>query len=411
MNCKLTKKLIDGFEFQDNGKKDIRWDSEMSGFGLRLYPSGKKSFIVSYRQNGTKRLFTLGQYGNITLEQARDLARKKFGEVADGKDPLLLKKAHKKKHEWTVKRAYGEFLKKHAQANNKHWPETNRIFEKDILPAIGKRPIDEVRKEDIIKILDSVTDRKARIMANRTLAAIRKFFNWCVERDIITHSPAYMVAAPSRPKSRDRVLSDQELKEIWQTAENFHYPFGPLVRFLIVTGQRRGEVAAMRWQDYDEKKKLWIIPKDMTKSGRQHEVPLSNLAIQILKSIPNMGDYIFTSSGERPFENFSRDKNELVHKLKTARREKNYAPMPHWTLHDLRRTTASGMAGLGIPPHIVEKLLNHSSGVISGVSAVYNRYEYGKEKKEALDKWAMHIQEILQASDSKSFVGIAKKSN
>lgn len=397
MTEKLTKRLIDTLTYSaESGRRDVYWDSEMSGFGIRVYPSGKKSFILSYRQNGTKRLFTIGQYGNITLEQARDLARKKFGEVADGKDPLLTRQASKKKHDWTVNRAYKDFLKKYAKTHTEHWPETDRIFEKDILPIIGKKPIDEVKKDDILKILDNIVDRNAGIMANRTLAAMRRFFNWCVQRNLIEHSPAYMVAAPTRNRTRDRVLTDLEIKEIWNACQNFSYPFGPIVQFLIMTGQRRGEAASMKWNDCDENKKLWILPREMTKSDRSHEVPLSELSMKILQKAPYLGDYVFTNSGNYPFSNFSRDKRELDLILKKARKENEIlAAFPNWTIHDLRRTCASGMARLGVAPYIIEKILNHSTGVISGVAAVYNRYEYADEMRKALNLWNTHIEKII----------------
>ena len=184
------------------------------------------------------------------------------------------------------------------------------------------------------------------------------------------------------------------------------------MQFLVLTGQRRGEAAAMQWGDYDEEKKLWRLPRETTKSDRSHEVPLSDMAIEILKSVPNMGDYIFTSNSERPFENFSRDKRVLESKLKEIRANDGQPPMPPWTIHDLRRTAASGMARLGVAPHVVEKILNHSSGTISGVAAVYNRYQYADEMREALDKWAGYIRKILSDENiSKSIVRVPKKSH
>ena len=410
MTEKLTKRLIETLEYgAADGKKDIRWDSEISGFGIRLYPSGKKSFVLSYRQHGTKRHFTIGQYGNITLEQARELARKKFGEVADGKDPRLLKRAKKKKHEWTVRKAFNDFLKLYPKKGDKHRDEVERIFEKDVLPALGKKPIDEVTKDDALKILDNIMERGSGVMANRTLSRMGEFFNWCIERNLIQRSPVYKISKPAKEISRDRVLNDQELKEIWECCAEFSYPFGPLIRFLFLTGQRSGEGASMRWQDYDEDKALWTLPREMTKSDRRHEIPLSDMAMQILESVPNMGDYVFSSSGERPFENFSRDKKALDSMLKKKRAAQDEPPMPHWTIHDVRRTTASGLAGLSVAPHIIEKILNHSSGVISGIAAVYNRHDYADEKREALDKWAAHIQTILESKNSQKSILRIKK--
>lgn len=395
MTAKLTKKLIDSFEFDSAPSKDIRWDSEISGFGVRVYESGKKSFVLSYRQDGNKHLYTIGQYGKITLEQAKDLARKRLGEVADGKDPLAIRKASRKKNEWTVKKAFADFLKRYAKVHNSHWEESERIFKKDILPAIGKKPIDEVKKEDIIKILDKVMERGSQTMANRTLAAMRKFFNWCIERDLIKFSPAYKISPPARNISRDRVLSDMELKEIWEASLELGYPFGHLVRFLMLTAQRRGETLNMEWNQIDEDKKLWAIPRENTKTDRAHTIPLPDMAFEILKDCAYLGDFVFTSAGSRPFENVSRGKEELDKKIKRHRKEQKIPAMPTWRLHDLRRTAASGMARLGVEPHIIEKVLNHVSGTFGGVAGVYNRYHYTKEIGDALALWESHLREIL----------------
>ena len=397
MTEKLTKRYIDSLEYTgERNTKDIRWDISISGFGIRIYPSGKKSFILSYRQDGKKRLYTIGQYGKITLDQARTLAQKRLGEVADGEDPLLNRKNLKKKHKWTVKTAFNDFLTKYAKKHTKNWQEPKRIFEKDVLPFIGSKPIDEVKKEDIIKILDEISNRGAGIMANRTLAHMRKFFNWCVQRDLIDHPPTYMVAAPAKKKTRNRVLNDFEIKNIWEACEQFGYPFGDLVRLLILTGQRRGEVASMRWKDYNKDEKLWTQPREFTKSDREHYIPLSDMTIEILEDVFNLGSYIFTSSGTRPFENFSRDKKRLDQKLKKIYKAKNLPAMPHWTIHDLRRTVASGLARLKVAPHVIEKILNHSTGQISGVAAIYNRYEYADEMRDALDQWSKYIQNLLE---------------
>lgn len=389
---KLTKRLIDSLIYEDGNAKDIRWDSEMSGFGIRLYATGKKSFVLSYRINGKKTLYTIGQYGKITLEQARELARKRFGEIADNKDPLAARKATKKKHRWTVKKAAEDFIKQYAQHHTKNWKETQRIFNHDLIPVIGKKPLDEVNKDDILKILDNIVERGSRTMANRTLAHIRKFFNWCVQRNLIPFSPAYKLAPPAKNVTRSRVLHDPEIKEIWELLDNnMSNPFASLMKMLFLTAQRRSEVASMRWQDINIKEATWTIPREMNKSDRDHHVPLSPLALDIIKSMPKLGEYIFSSTGKRPFENFSREKELLDGFIKDKRKENKQLQMVAWRIHDIRRTVASGLARLKVAPHVIERLLNHSSGVISGVAAVYNRYEYFDEVAEALEKWDAHL--------------------
>jgi len=404
MAQKLTKKLIDSFEYEGDGKlQDLRWDTEMRGFGVRIYPSGIKSFIMTYRQNGTKRIYVIAQYGQITLEQARELTKKRFGEIADRRDPLLEKRATKKKHEWTVKRAFEDFLNHYAKKRNKHWEETDRIFKKDILPSLESTAIDEVKKDDIIKILDKIRDRNSGIMANRTLAHVKKFFQWCLERNLIEFSPVMGIGKPAAEIDRDRVLYDYEIKEIWNAAQEMGFPFGYCIQFLILTGQRRGEIAAMRWEDYNKKEQLWTLPKEFTKTNRQHEVPISDFAAEIIKACHKLlqGDYVFTSAGNRPFENFSRDKELLDDAINTKRKMAKQPPMQPWRIHDIRRTVATGMAKLGVAPHVVQKVQNHSTGAISGIAAIYNRYEYADEKREALDQWAAQIQKILTDKSEK----------
>jgi integrase len=399
---KLTKKFIDGLTYEgENGKKDIRWDADMPGFGIRVYPSGKKAFVLSYRDKGKKHLFTIAKYGKVTLDQAREIAKKKFGAVADDKNPLKERQEARKRHEWTVRRAFGDFLRRHAKVKTKNWKEAERIFEKDVLPSIGTWPIDEVTKADILKILDKVEDRGAGVMSNRTLAHIRKFFNWCVERDLISFSPAFKIAAPAANPKRDRTLAEHEIRYVWEASLGVGYPFGDITRFLLLTGQRRGEAANMRWQDYDAEKKIWTIPKEFSKNNKEHIIPLSDAAAEIIESVPNMGAYIFTSTGKKPFENFSRDKIILDQKINAKRRERKLMKMADWRIHDLRRTTASGMAQLKVQPHIIERVLNHTGGIISGVAAVYNRYQYAPEMRAALEEWATQIESILSSRAEK----------
>lgn len=402
---KLTKRLIDGMTYQEGNLKDIRWDSEMAGFGIRLFPSGKKSFVLFYRIKNKQYLYTVGRYGKVTLERARELATMRFGEIADNQDPLKERKVSKRKNSHTVEKTVKAFIEKYAKEHTRNWQEAERILEKDVVPVIGKKPVDEVTKDDIIKILDNVVKRKARIMANRTLAHTRRFFNWCVERNLIPYSPAFKVAAPSKSISRNFVIADVELKEIWEVSSDVNQPFASLIKFLFLTGQRRGEAASMKWTDIDKKKKLWTIPRENNKSDREHIVPLSDMALSIIEDMPKLGVYIFSDTGKRPFENFSRDKKIIDRAIDNKREARNEHSMRAWRIHDIRRTLASGMAQLGVAPHVVEKLLNHSGGIISGVAAVYNRYEYQDEMRDAVDKWASHVQEILENKDlKKSFV-------
>lgn len=398
MKLKITKKIIDkiAYDLSLDGKKQIIWDTDMTGFGLRLYPSDKKSFVLSYRHNGKKREYTIGQYGKITLDQARKLAQKCMGDIADGEDPVAQRRNDKKRNSLNVENSFQDFINRHAKIHTKNWYETQRIFEKDILPAIGSKSIDEVIKSDVYKILDRVMNRKAGIMANRTLSVLRKFFNWCIERGYISNSPAYMVRLPAKKKTRDRVLNENELSEIWNASFEIGYPCGDIIRILLLTGQRRGEVAKIEWGNVNQICQEWIQPADKTKNGKEHRVFLTDACIQTISNVPKMGDYIFSSTGKKTFDNFSRDKNKIDKIINKQRELKGVDPIQPWTIHDIRRSVASGMAKQGIAPHVIEKILNHSSGTISGVAKIYNRYEYKDECDQALTQWSDRCMYFIQ---------------
>ena len=247
----------------------------------------------------------------------------------------------------------------------------------------------DITRRDVLDVLDRVVDSGAPIAANRTLSAIRKLFNWCVQRDIIAASPCAGVKPPTEERSRDRVLSDAELKTIWIAADQVEGPFGPLIKLLVLTGQRRDEVAKMQWSELDLKARLWTLPPERVKNNQPHEVPLSDAVIAILEFLPRLSGspFVLTTSGEAPASNYSKNKRRLDMLLS--------ANMPSWRLHDLRRTTASGMARLGINLPVIEKVLNHSSGSFAGIVGVYQRHSFAEEKRKALEAWANHIIEFV----------------
>lgn len=243
----------------------------------------------------------------------------------------------------------------------------------------------------MLEILDDAIDRGANYRANRILAALRKLFNWCVERGILESNPVWRVKAPTKEIARDRVLSDLELRRIIAACRADMFPFGPFVLLLLATAQRRGELAAMKWSHIDFTRNTWEIPASNAKNGRPNVVPLTPFALSIIGQLPRFPkcDFVFSTTGRTEVSGFSKMRKRISEGSETS----------GWTLHDLRRTAASGMAMVGVPPHVVEKILNHSSGVISGVALVYNRYGYGSEKREALENWCAHL-EALEASDA-----------
>jgi integrase len=248
--------------------------------------------------------------------------------------------------------------------------------------------VTRILKPDVLRLLDEMVANGAPSAAAHAFAAIRKFFNWSVERGYLEVSPCLTVKTPARQKSRERVLSDDELALVWNGASRLGWPAGPIVHLLILTAQRRGEVAGMRWQDVDLDGRLWSIPAEMTKSNRAHSVPLTELAANIILTLPRIDPvWVFPARGklDRPYHGFN----------KAKRRLDELARVQQWTLHDLRRTTATGMAKRKVPPHVVERLLNHASGTFAGVAGVYNRFGYLDEMREALCQWEGHLTQLI----------------
>ena len=274
--------------------------------------------------------------------------------------------------------------------------ETTRIIQRDVLPKWKSRSIHAIGRRDVNNLLDAVVARGSMVMANRLLAALRKLFNWSVSRGIITASPCAGISAPHREKSRDRVLSNNELVSIIQAAREMGGAFGGVVQMLVLTAQRRNEVSEATWTELDLDQRLWTIPGERTKNGKPHFVHLSDKAKAVLEMTPNVGGFIFTSNGKTPFSGFSKAKKRLD----------DMSSVTDWRLHDIRRTVTTGMATLGIAPHIADKVMNHQSGTISGVAAVYQRHEFLEERKTALEAWGRHVQALLDGTDKTNVVNI-----
>jgi integrase len=415
-------------------------DGLLVGLYLVVQPSGAKSFAVRYRCAGQPRKLTLGAFPALNLEAAREIGRKALRAAAEGRDPATEKQAAKgdaKKaaaEEIRGKRdlfenVAREFIERHAMKNTREssWRETARIlgFRPDpdhagkllvVEPQKGKPPtvihmwtgrkVQDITKRDVIMLLDSVRDR-APVMANRTLAAVRKLFNWCLARDVIQVSSCTLIEPPAPERSRDRILSDDELRLVWNAASVDAGPFGPLVKLLILTGQRLAEVGEMRWAELDLENKLWTLPAERVKNGERHEVPLSDDAIGIIKALPRIKTtegFVFTTRRDAAVSGFSRAKDRLDAAIANATAD---GPLvEHWTFHDLRRTMASGMARLGIQLPVIEKVLNHSSGSFRGIVGVYQRHSYSDEKRKALDAWASFVESVVSSRPKENVVSI-----
>jgi integrase len=408
-------------------------DGGMQGLYLVVQPSGAKSWAVRYRFAGKPRKMTIGPYPLFGLLQAREAAGKALRAVSEGRDPaeeVKAKKAGIPAIE-TVDAALNDFIARHVEPNNKEsWSsEVKRIIEADVRPRWGKRRLADIHKRDVLSLLDAVTDRGARVAANRLFALLRKFFNWSIERGLIEASPTGGMRPPAAETSRDRVLSADEIRLFWEATGTMGWPFGHMARLLLLTGQRREEVAAASWDELElhGPDPTWVIPKERSKNGQAHSVPLSPQAVTILQSLPRLAvektkgkarkDLILTTTGETPVSGYSRAKAALdarmlalaQQKAKDAGADPHAVHIAPWRFHDLRRTAASIMASLGQPIHVVEAVLNHRSGTIKGVSAVYVRHNFADEKRRALNALANYVDELI-GLDRNNVIGMRKVS-
>jgi integrase len=373
-------------------------DNFLPGLYLVQQPSGAKGWAVRYRHQGVPRKLTLGSYPALGLKDARELGAKALRAVAEGRDPGREKIAARAAKADSVDRIVEDFLERHVRRSNRPRTaqETERLLRQHVLPRWRGRMAHDITRRDVLDVLDRVVDGGAPIAANRVFAAVRKFFNWCVARDILAASPCAGVKPPTAERARDRVLSDDELRRVWAAADKLGGTFGPLVKLLALTGQRRAEVAGIRWDELDLDSRLWTLPPARTKNNQPHEVPLSKAALAVLQNVPRTASSPFvltTNGGASPASGYSKNKRRLDALLP--------ADMPAWRLHDLRRTCASGLARLGINLPVIEKVLNHSSGSFAGIVGVYQKHSFASEKAQALEAWGNFVMALVEGKPGK----------
>ena len=383
----LTKSIID--DLVPSSSELVYWDDGVPGFGLKITPRGRKVFIVLYRsKDGLKRLrkYTIGTYGETTLAIARITALKVLADRNEGKDPAREKRDFRKKVVTdTVEDVVKEYRSRHIDALRSAY-EINRIIDVEILSRWRTKSIHEISRRDILSGLDEIVARGSPAAANYTFTVMRAMFNWAIGRGILEKSPCTGLSKPTPVKSRNRILSDDELREIIFAARRTSKPYGAIVELLALLGQRRSEVAEMTWSEVNLGKKLWTIPLERAKNSRAHFVHLAPRAIEIIHVQPKTNGLVFPTPTGKPFMEFSIMKSRL----------NKESGVSDWVLHDLRRTVVSGMASLGIAPHVADKVLNHQSGTISGVAAVYQRHEFLVERKAAMYLWEEHISGLFR---------------
>ncbi|MDA2927437.1 site-specific integrase [Acidobacteria bacterium AH-259-G07] len=385
---RLTDRLLRNLKTEK--EQEDFWDEIFPGtFGVRVTDRGSKTFILRYRFGGRRRRFTLGRYQVLSLATARRMALALLGEANEGEDPS--EKRQQEKNAGTFEELAQLYLEMHARPHKKpaSIKEDTRILNTYLLPAWGRRKFQSITRSDVIRLLDEVKfKRKAPVMANRVKALVSTIFNFAARKALVPETfanPCANVEQPTKEKSRDRVLSDDEIRALWEDLENRAEPTASIYRLILLTGQRPGEVKAMRWSSIDSEN-IWTIPPTETKNEREHKVPLSSHALAVIEQLRPLtgdGEFVFAAPGGGHIRWLQ--KMSLRIQKQTGF---NFRP------HDLRRTCATNLSKLGVDDVTIARILNHS-WPLRHMTAVYNRWERLPEMGRALERWGTQVERIV----------------
>ena len=406
----LKPKLERYEEWEDNGK----------GFGVRISPSGRKSWIYMYRFEGRARRMTIGVYPKMTLAKAHSKHAEAREALEKGNDPgIILTDSNKESRKSpTVALLVDEYIEKWAEPRKRTWKEDARMLSKDVIPILGRRKAKDIKRRDITLLIDEIVSRGSPIAANRTLRIIKKMFSFAVKRGVLDASPCVEIDTPAKENRRERVLAEDEIKMFWLGLDNAKMSDGTkwALKLLLITGQRKGEVTQAEWSEIDLKKGWWTIPTEKSKNERTHRVPLSKMAIDILKQAKELsGDskWVFPSIKGRCITPRSISRAIRNNSKKKTQGSPKHTPpygdffgIEHFTPHDLRRTATSMMTRLGVPELEVSKVLNHAIQTVTGKH--YNLYSYDNEKQSALRKWSQRLESIISGKTEGKIIQLQK---
>lgn len=385
----LTPKTIEALPPAQGKRYEVR-DPLLPGLHLRVSASGGKVFYITKRVDHRLRRIKVGSWPILSLHDAREKARAilrlielgEFDQKAPEEEAPVL----------TLAEVIPQFIELYAKLRTRDWRGSEIVLQK--FASLYDRPINQIKRADIVRVLDTLVAEGTPTRANRALSAIKKLMNWCIDRGTVETSPVALLKMPTKEVARERVLNVEELRLCWHMAEAEGFPFAPCIQLLMLTGQRRGEVSGMRWSELDLENGTWTIPAKRAKNGSTHVVPLAPLAMQVIRSVPRYlgSDFVLTTTGRTAISGFGRLKRRLDVAFGTDAED--------WRVHDLRRTVATNMAMLRVQPHIIEAVLNHKSGIVSGVALIYNRHAYQDEKREALEQWSERLSQIVGIGNS-----------
>lgn len=383
---RLSEKAIKRLSVPERGNK-IHYDEEVPGFGLRLTKAGARAFVVNYRVDGHERRLTIGAWPAWSATAARERAKELRRQIDRGEDPLGVKQLRRSDP------TFGDLVEQYLTVEacrQKGFAEYERILRRDALPAWKNFRAADIRRRDVIALIEEKA-RTAPIAANRLFELLRRVFNFAIRRDILEANPCALVRKPGEERSKDRVLSSDEIRGLWTALDSpgFTKHTAAALRLILVTAQRPGEVVTVEWNEIDLGEGWWTLPAEKAKNSLAHRVPLSKTARVILEGLPRVSQFVFPS----PRDGQPMHRAALALALRRAReREEDALEVNGFAPHDLRRTAASQMASAGVERFVIGRVLNH---VEPGVTRVYDRHSYDDEKRRALEKWDRRLRRVL----------------
>lgn len=427
--AKLTKSVVEKLEAGGAARRDY-YDAELPNFGVRVSGSSKKYFVLKYV--GLKRVrYTIGDSRVLTAEMARDQARKILGDMSKGIDPNEQKREKvrieaEKKLAFTVSGLVTEYIEKHAKVHKRSWQEDERILNKDALVAWGNRKAVDIKKRDVVLLLESIIERGAPGSANSNFKIIRKMFRFAVQRDILEHSPCDGVVMPAPLNRGERVLNESEIKTLWASLDTCHASpeIRRAIRLILVTAQRPGEVIGMHTSEIDDR--WWTVPAERSKNKKAHRVYLTDTALDLIGDIVGKG-YIFPGVQRKPREGEKPKPEKPMARLSISQVvgrnlaapvlvngkpvfdkkgnsvTENKLGVADFDPHDLRRTASTVMSQLGFMDEIIDAVLNHTK---RGIIRTYNLNRYDKEKQQALEAWERKLLSITTGEGTGKVISI-----
>ena len=425
---KLTERKIAALAVENGGKDRLIFDDEQRGLAVRVTASGGRTYLCQYTLHGHKWRVPLGACSAVPLFKARQATAALMGDVAKGHNPAAERKeaaaaerARRARNRLTLRMLIDDWARLHLAGRRPSYAtEAVRALHHAFAEHLDDAA-EDLDRRSVVRALDALARRRKRkdgnragrangaAMIGRTVAYGRAAFGWSVKRGSVGTNPFAALPVVKSAAKRERVLSDLEMAEIWRAAGEASAPFGPIIRLLILTGQRRGEVAGMAWSEVSDDLTIWSLPAERTKNGTAHNVPLSAPARSLLKSfVPEdageryaSAQLVFPGIAGSPFAGWSKAKVALDKAIMAARAKavkrggKAPAPLPPWNVHDLRRTVATGLQRLGVRLEVTEAVLNHISGSRGGIAGVYQRHDWAAEKRAALDSWGAHVRAVI----------------